>query len=172
MDLTDLIKRQDRIQRTDIKEFTLEVIKRTPERAWKAPSSRDHHSLEERGEWGNLIHSIRVVDTAWILADIFALGSLDRDVLHSAASLHDIGKRGVDGKGIRIVSNHPQLVRVMVENMDLTCEYKEQILFTIEKHMGRWGRQPTVFYGKVVDIAMLLHIADCIEARWTEVVPE
>lgn len=177
--LQELLNRANRIQSPRLKDFTQRVIQELPESVWKLPSSFYHHLPDERGEWGNAIHSIRVHDTAMILADSLLIHGESLDSLKSSSLLHDVGKHGPEGN-LKIIqtSKHPFEVRDMVARLGFDPEVYQDVLIPIEGHMGRWTKNNLNWLPdfltlkkiegesvKVVDNSMLLHLADCIAAR-------
>jgi len=171
--LGELDKRAALIQDWELREFTCRVIHSIPESIWKMPSSFYHHLPDERCAWGNALHSLRVVDVCLILAECLLVVGIQRDSLISAALLHDIGKRGLRGDTKIIqTSQHPTLVREIVRNLGIAPEDWDTVFLPIKDHMGKWskGELPEFLSTKVVDNSMILHLADCIVARWAEVV--
>lgn len=169
----ELDKRINLIQSMKLGAFTHRVVYGIPESIWKMPSSFRHHLPDERGEWGNAIHSLRVTDLCLVIADSLLIVNLQRDYLISAALLHDIGKRGLHGDTKMIqTAQHTILVRQMVETLGYNPEDWEEVLRPIEDHMGKWsrGQLPEFLKTKITDNSMVLHLADCIVARWTEVI--
>jgi HD superfamily phosphohydrolase YqeK len=158
-----LWKEIDKIQDVAIHDFTLKVAQAAPEASWSLSSSRDHHMRDECGEWGNLIHTLRVCAVCDVYADIFKMKQLSKDKLKSAAILHDSCKHGVDAQYVYICREHPYLVRELCKKAGAD---NPEIIAIIEQHMGRWG---TVDYewkdSYALSLAFLLHSADCIEAR-------
>ena len=169
--MLDRLKREIQfIRDEDIRKFTLNMIEITPENSWRLPSSRDHHLRDECGEWGNLIHTLRVVVICDWLSDILNLTPIERDILKSAAILHDSCKHGVNAEAAWIYREHPQLVRLLVDQSGAACSQKEAILSIIESHMGRWGYLPQFWSERKVTLNFLLHVADCLEARMGQII--
>lgn len=81
-----------------------ECIFYSPANYWIKPSGfyDGHHPKDEHSEWGNLIHVKRTIKIAAILADIENLSNHEHNILIAALLIHDIGKYGLDGVGIRI----------------------------------------------------------------------
>jgi len=133
-------------------------------RAWQMPSSVYHHLPDERVEWGNLVHTLRVVRVCAVLSDILLLVQRERDILRSAAVLHDICKYGIDADAERILTIHPLLVRQFLDREGIVCD--PLVLTCIESHMGRWGSERCDWMAsRQITLPFLLHIADCIVAR-------
>ena len=170
----ELDKRVSLIQRLYLQKFVKEVVHKIPERMWSAPSSFYHHLDDERIEWGNALHTLRVVDTCLIFVDSLLIVDLQRDLLIAAAILHDIGKRGLKGDTFRIMTAlHPFIVRDIVRDLDLPNPPQEIMLVfeIIEDHMGKWTTRslPRFLGDKTFSPSAVLHLADCIVARWPEV---
>lgn len=163
-----LISEANKIQDEIMRNNTLEIINRSPENSWKLPSSRDHHMKDECGEWGNAIHTLRVVRICDTLADILGLPPADRDILKSAAIIHDSCKHGIDAEAIFIYREHPQLVQGLVKKLEL--DMNTQVMECVGQHMGRWGRVSCDWVNKQITLPFLLHVADCIEARTQDII--
>lgn len=169
----ELDKRISLIKDMPVHDFTWTVVHRIPESIWKMPSSFRHHLPDERGEWGNAIHSLRVTDLSLVIADSLLVVGMQKDCLISAALLHDIGKRGLHGDASIIqTSRHPYLVREIIKSLGGIPGDWEAVLYPIECHMGKWSANnlPDFLSTKKADNSMILHLADCIVARWAEVI--
>ena len=164
--LDKLDERVQQIVDLDIRDFTSKVVHGIPVAAWKLPSGKYHHYIDERGIWGVAIHSLRVDSVSTILADCYNLPQTSKDLLRSAALLHDIGKHGEKCELVYIPKDHPYLVRKMIKALHLTSTYLPEILKIVEAHMGKWSIIPVDIESNKL-IAML-HLADCLEARWPE----
>jgi len=154
------------IQDTGIYGFTRQLLDVAPLSFWERRASRNHHPEDERGECGNLIHTIRVAKTADILCHIPDITGISRDIIISAATLHDICRYGLDDKAEFSVDEHAQLVRKLAEEHGITCVHSHTILKMIEDHMGRWGAS---HYMPAIESGAIVHIADCICARVAEI---
>lgn len=172
MDLSDLYREILKIENDGIRDFTAEVVHASPENSWRLPSSRDHHMKDECGEWGNLIHTLRVVKIGDCLCDILNLPDIQRDILKSSSILHDCCKHGVNAEAVWIYKEHPHLVQNLIQISGASCKQKNQIIGIIEAHMGRWGNPPidwTNDWVGDVPLELLLHISDCVESRLEQV---
>lgn len=130
-----------------------------PVASWQKPSSHDHHPADERGIWGNLRHTKRVVKIAQLLSQAEKLSEHEHDLLIAASIIHDTGKYGVDGKSAKIQDNHPELIRLMIPK-ELIVGDIDEILSIVETHMGQWGNiQP------ITKLQKLCHYADYIASR-------
>ena len=154
------------IKDTDIQDFTMSVLDHAHTNFWWKPSSREHHMQDERGMFGNLIHTIRVVRSAHIISQCCMYTNLDHDILISAAAIHDVCKRGIDWEEDHAVDEHPRLVKMLVDKHHLTCNHIPEILDVVEHHMGPWGDR--MFIANC-DCYSALHLADAISARMDEI---
>ncbi len=155
------------IENDSIRSWTMAMMAHAPQAFWdKASSSTGkYHKEDENGKEGQVIHTLRVIAVAEHLARMADLNDLDRDILISAASLHDICKYGIAGESEHTLSEHPQLVKSFWERNILilpNCKYAKQIIDTILQHSGRWGGLPLPTPTKLGE---LLHIADFISSR-------
>jgi len=161
------------IQDESIKSFTLSMIEKASPMAWTRPASLRHHLQDEREEYGNLLHSVRVASICRLLSEAFTITceyskNKGIDILLSAAILHDTCRHGLFGMSEKSRKDHPNLVRVFADQWELTCEYFDDIMSVIENHMGRWSELPLVLE---LDSRAALYIADLIVARWAEIMP-
>lgn len=162
------------IKDDSIRAFTLAMIERAPSAVWERPASTRHHLLDEREKFGNLLHSVRVASLCRVIADaveVFAdsdNSNIGADVLLSAAILHDMCRHGLFGLSESSRPDHPRLVRILADQCDLSCGHMDEIMEAVESHMGRWSTNPVVFE---ISASLALHLADCIVARWAEVIP-
>lgn len=166
----DLGRIVDSISNHSIRTFTREMLLKSFLNM-KLPASQNHHLPDEREEYGNMLHTVRVASLCELIADAVSIevGDVDDvDILKSAAILHDACRYGLFGLSGKTRPDHPRLVRVFAENYDLTCDNFSDIMDVIETHMGRWGQKPAAFE---ISAALALHLADCIVARWAEVIP-
>jgi hypothetical protein len=163
--LSNLTTELERISNLELREYVKTCIKQTPGLFWKKPSAFyiGHHPQDEIADWGNLRHVKRVVSIAMILRDIENLPDNDSNILIASCILHDIGKYGIDGLAPKIQSNHPQLATHIIPQGHV---YRNDIIKTIEAHMGRWGK---VLPSNTIE--KLCHYADCIASRTSLNIP-
>ena len=158
----------DYIYDNEMREFTLRMLVVAPEAFWLRPSSIRHHPLDERGLHGNIIHTIRMVRTTNVICDV--MGSfypqITKDMMRSAAVLHDLCRHGLDGSAEKSVPDHPELPRKLAFKHNITCIQAVTIFDMVEKHMGRWGERN---YTPIIEPWVALHIADAVCARALEV---
>jgi HD superfamily phosphohydrolase YqeK len=155
------------IYNDSIRSWTMGMMSHAPQAFWDRPSSSTgkYHKDDENGEYGQVIHTLRVIAIAEHLVRMADLSDIERDVLISAASLHDICKYGVEGQSDHTMSEHPQLVKNLWEkNLVILpkCDYDHQVIGTILQHSGRWGSSPRP---PSTELGKLLHIADFISSR-------
>lgn len=148
-----------------IRDFVRDVLRVAPGSFWSWKASGEHHLEDERGEHGNLLHTVRVTKTVKVLCETADVTGVRRDYLTAASILHDICRYGLDDKSDKTVSNHPQLVRELADKFQIRTAHNE-IFWIIEKHMGKWGDPPQPIDVKDKD---LLHIADCVEAHLLDI---
>ncbi len=149
-----------------IRDFVLDMLGYAPAGFFERPASTRHHPLNERGEGGNLLHTIRVVKVVLIITEISTIKGDEKDVLVASAILHDVGRYGLDGESERSCKNHPRLVRKLAEDHKLDCDHFHLIMRIIGNHMGRWGSPQFIPH---ISLDGVLHFADCICARALEV---
>lgn len=154
------------IKDADIYQFTMDILKVVPQVFWEKRASRSHHTPDERGDFGTLIHTIRVMKTSAVLCEIPDITGLYRDMIRSASALHDTCKYGLDGKAESSVDGHAELLRVLVERNNIHCKCDELILQMVEAHMGRWGAS---IYTPKLGFNAIVHIADVVCDKVLEV---
>lgn len=165
--ITQICDSMSSISDDSIRSWTMSMMAHAPQAFWdkSASSTGKYHKEDENGQYGQVIHTLRVIAVAEHLVRMADLSDIERDILISAASLHDICKYGVDGQSEHTLSEHPQLVKSLWE-MNLLilpkCEYDSQIIGTILQHSGRWGGLP---HPPATILGKLLHIADFISSR-------
>lgn len=163
--VVELYSQVELISNASIREFVQDMISLGRSSFFTQPASQDHHLLDERGESGNLLHTLRVAKIVLVLADACSMTRDSKDVLVASAILHDLCRYSL--KGEYSGKGHPALVRKMAVEHDLSCEYQELIMNTIENHMGKWGSPP---FTPDLGMAEALHLADCVEAHLPEVI--
>ena len=163
----ELYKVVKSISSDSIKLWTEAMLGVAPAAFWDkaASSTGKYHKVDENGAGGQVVHTLRVCAVVTHLVNMEKLSVIDRDVLLSAAILHDICKYGVDGKTEHTLLEHPLLVEKLRQNsMALlpSCEWDTQIIDTISQHSGRWSSEPILYPTK---LGKLLHIADFMASR-------
>jgi len=143
------------IENDDIRNFTFSLLDKVSPLNWKKKASRHHHPEDERGKFGNLIHTIRVARAVVVLSEVTPLSAWDSDILKSAAVLHDCCRYGIDGEAEFSVPEHPFLVRELAKKHELGA--LPQVFEVIEAHMGRWGAPR---FTPILELRTALHLAD------------
>jgi HD-GYP domain-containing protein (c-di-GMP phosphodiesterase class II) len=171
LDITKLNNEVDKIQNEELHTFIIDILSKIPENSWKMATSRDYHAIDERGAWGNLIHTLRVCAICDRVADALSLPQIHTDILRSSAILHDSCKHGLNAELVYITHDHPDIARKMIMNNAIDNKYKEAVATIVSKHTGRWDKlKPTEWQiGDKIDLSFILHMADCIEARIAEI---
>ena len=149
-----------------IRDFVLNMLSCAPEGFFERPASTRHHPLDERGESGNILHTIRVVKMVLVMTDISTTAGIEKDVLIASAILHDLCRHGLDGGSEHSHKDHPRLVRRLAEKHGFSCDHYDLIMRIIGNHMGRWGSPQFIPH---MSSDAVLHFADCICARALEV---
>jgi len=151
--------------------FTRQVLAVAPDYFWKAPAShRNHHSEDERAVGGLILHVKRAVGVGVFLCNIFAVGSIEYNIIISALLIHDICKFGLHEDSGHSIKGHGEMVgQVLVDNKlfdpDLPDRNIVEILNAVATHMGRWDVPYVVPADK---IGLIVHLADAISARSSE----
>jgi len=141
--------------------FTMVALQEAPSHFWHKPSSAgNHHPIDEHGEGGLALHSLRVARVCWVLCR--SRPDLNSDVILSAGILHDIGRYGLgENPSQYSLPDHPDIAAGYLR--ELGGESLEDVACAVETHTGRWGRiQPRN------ETEWLVHYADCIAANYQE----
>ncbi len=184
--LEPLLEEINWIQNDAIRDFTRTLMLNVTE-FWKGPSSVSgkYHPPDEHGPGGDVLHTKRVVRITKILADSQERDEYERDILYSAALLHDITKlRRWDNKKVSSDPMHPLTVDVLFKKVrdgeadsldeggsttsDLDYATISKILRLVRCHLGPWSPIPEVL--PVTPFEMTVHWADNIAAHLHEVV--
>ncbi len=165
--LIKLCEAMNSISNDSIRSWTFSMMAHAPQAFWDRPASSTgkYHKEDENGAEGQVVHTLRVLAVSEHMVRMVDLNDLERDILISAASLHDICKYGVEGKSDHTLSEHPQLVKSFWEKNMLIlpkCECDSQIIDTVLQHSGRWGGLP---HPPPTKLGKLLHIADFISSK-------
>lgn len=164
--IADFVSSINEIKDNDKRRFVFNVLEVAPEAFWYKRASRNHHLEDERGDYGNLRHTVRVLHGVIALCEAVQETDSIRDNILVAASLHDVGRYDVDGKAESTVPEHPHLVRKLYEEHCLSCPDHEEILMIIENHMGIFGEPK--FLPKMSPSTML-HTVDYLLAKLPEI---
>jgi HD superfamily phosphohydrolase YqeK len=163
----ELYKIVKSISNGSIKAWTEAMLAVAPAAFWDkaASSTGKYHKVDENGVGGQVVHTLRVCAVVTHLVNMEKLSVIDRDILLSAAILHDICKYGVDGKTEHTLLEHPQLVAGLWESKKELlpfCFNDTHIISVISQHSGRWTSEPIL---NPTVLGKLLHIADFIASR-------
>lgn len=136
-----------------------------PDYFWERPSSSSgkYHSIDERGEYGNWLHTKRVFAEFCNLAESWVkLGVITEQQVEegkAAALIHDMMKYGWPSEqNEHTIQNHDLVAAEVARDIG---GLPEEVCEIIERHMGPWGKGPDPEDG----IALLLHTADKSAAR-------
>jgi hypothetical protein len=163
----ELYKIVKSISNGSIKAWTEAMLAVAPAAFWDkaASSTGKYHKPDENGVGGQVVHTLRVCAVIAHLVNMEKSPVIERDMLLSAAILHDICKYGVDGKSEHTLLEHPQLVVELWEaqkgNLPI-CAQDTQIIGIVSQHSGRWTSEPIMTPTK---LGTLLHIADFVASR-------
>jgi hypothetical protein len=173
--LTALINRANRIQDDEIRAIVINAIYTVPIVTWSNRASRSHHLPDERYEWGSRLHTCRVFDAAVFIAELENIDGIELDIIMAGALLHDSKKFGDRAQYSYTRDDHPFLVRALVDSIDPNFKWKEEVLLCVESHMGQWtekdGEAAPVRFDDGLNgpMARIVHTADCLVARFAEV---
>lgn len=153
------------IRDKELRELVRKVVDKLPEAFWKREASKYYHPIDERGEGGNILHTLRVVKVADKILDTTTYNSLARDIMRVGAILHDCQRHGPDGTARVTVKEHPRLAKELVESLigNGTSRRWELLSEIIEKHMGKF-QNPTYPVSEI-PLSDILHIADYIASQ-------
>jgi len=157
-----------RIITRDFRDLTEATLKVAPAAFWTRECSKKYHPVDERGLYGNLVHTIRVGRVVLVIVDACGYSRWTIDRVLSGAILHDVCRHGLDGKSQYSDKEHPRLVRQLMDNnrIGLNSPAREEMLEDIEKHMGRWDNPS---YAPGILPSEVLHLADAVDAKLVEV---
>ena len=168
--IEELEARAQGIQDPSLREFVQRMLEIAPGAFYNLPTTKGVHPKDEHGKHGVLLHTIRVVDLALIIADAADMSVEDRDNLTAAAILHDTCYYGPLGESPTPMIEHHLLVRKMAELLGKFLDYSpfERVFEIIETHMGRRFEPP---FTPTVSLKGALHLADCICSVWSGKAP-
>ena len=144
-----------------LRTFTMVALQEAPAHFWHKPSSAGgHHPIDEHGDGGLALHSLRVARVCWVLCQ--SRPELNPDMILSAGILHDIGRYGLGVIPAQYtLPNHPDIGAEFLRS--LGGDMVEEVACAVETHSGRWGRiEPRN------ETEWLVHYADCIAANYQE----
>jgi len=139
-----------------------------PDYFWERPtsSSGKYHSIDERGTYGNLLHTKRVfakyVDISESYWEAGKITTEQREAGKAAALIHDMMKYGwPSSNNQHTVSNHDVIAANVARHIG-GCS--NEVYLLIHGHMGPWGEGMT----PENDRQWLLHLADKAAASTDE----
>lgn len=156
----------DLIHDEELRDLTMQTfLDGCPRYFIKKPSSSSgkYHSVDERGEYGNLIHTKRVfaeyaqISESWV--EMGVITPREKEEGKSASLIHDMMKYGWPSEGNEhTVNNHDLIAASVAEHIG---GVPDNVVRLIETHMGAWGEGPT----PDTPAERLLHTADMSAAR-------
>ena len=152
----------DKIKDQSLRTWALDVLEALPEKAWQREASLKYHHPDEREPGGNKLHEIRVAVLADIICQLYNLKPLDRDMVYTAALLHDACRHDLDASDNWTVKNHASLVRTFIEQKCKESIWTNPICSLIETHMSRWGVPP---YQPEIALRDIVVLADFIATQ-------
>ncbi len=151
----DLEKLTNWIRDRELKIKVREMLETVTLSTWAKKASKNHHPPDERGEWGNLIHTKRVVKVARFLAQHF--GESESAAI-SVGLLHDAFRYGPDAEAEWTLPNHADLAADWAAENGLDPELVE----ALRSHMSKWGK---VYYCPELSLKDILVLADMIASQ-------
>lgn len=135
-------------------------------------AARSHHDAVKSGL---LAHTYKVTFIMTKMLKLYPaiVQNVDTDALILGSAFHDIGKvleytnGSIIGNGL-LVSHHAFGVELLYKYKENITELKGKefyyrLISVIEQHHGEFGEAPRTFE------AMLVHLVDCLETRFTEI---
>lgn len=156
----------DYIEDSELRDGVIRTfLKACPDDFWILPSSSSgkYHSVDERGKYGNWIHTKRVFAEYCNLAESWCeLGIISPREMEegkAAALLHDMMKYGWPSEQREhTTDHHDEIVAAVAWHIG---ELPEGIVEVLATHMGPWGQGPN----PESNTQLLLHTADKSAAR-------
>lgn len=156
----------DAIYDEDIREGVIRTfMKGCPDEFWYRPSSSSgkYHSVDERGKYGNWLHTKRVfaeyanIAESWV--ELGIITPYEKEEGKAAALIHDMMKYGWPSEqNEHTVNDHDLIAADVARNIG---NMPEPVVRLIETHMGGWGEGPN----PETPAELLLHTADKSAAR-------
>lgn len=166
-----LIKYANLINDNSIKEDTLNLLK-LPQvmEAFRYPSSISgmFHPKDEIGEYGLLLHSMRVCNVAIQLyrsVEEYSNNTIAYDILIASSLLHDVPYKNIEG--VPNTKHSYTNAEWYFKNSELDNNIKEQITSCILHHTGRWQAENHSDYSKFPNnlLSWTIHQADNLASR-------
>ena len=165
----ELLRRLPEIDAIYVEEIRDAVIRTfmrgCPDYFWERPSSSSgkYHSVDERGKYGNWIHTKRVfaeycnISESWV--ELGAITPEQKEQGKAAALVHDMMKYGWPSEqNDHTVNSHDEVAAEVALHIG---EMDDDIVRLIATHMGPWGEGPNPETRNEI----LLHTADKSAAR-------
>jgi hypothetical protein len=168
-DESELVRRLPEVDAIYIDELRDAVIRTflngCPDYFWERPSSSSgkYHSVDERGKFGNWIHTKRVfaeycnISESWL--ELQEITEYERECGKVASLIHDMMKYGWPSEqNEHTVNNHDIIAADVAAHIG---ECPDEVVRQIATHMGPWGDGPL----PETKTELLLHTADKSAAR-------
>jgi len=186
-----LIPEIDLIDDMGIHSFTRTVLLNAPSFFWEipvaSPENMKNHPPDESRYGGNILHTKRVVRMVDLLANAQQRPQLAKDMLISAALIHDVTKaKSKNGKDIEYDSMHAYTVDSFVRkirekdkksssDMNSSSIWIEEdtlneILRLVRCHMGAWSKIPETVPSSSME--WTLHFADMLASKLHLIIDE
>jgi len=135
------------------------LVDKVPSYFWINPSSSSgkYHPFDERGKFGLVLHTCRVVKITNDLCTAAQIEGIARDNLIAAAILHDTWKYGQFPGNYHTVKDHSNIPQQHINIPD-------RIIQLIRTHDGQWSVNPDEWQ-VADDHQKLLHYADYLASR-------
>lgn len=154
----------------NIKKFLLSCTSRFPDYFWTAPASvSKYHPEDERKLGGLVLHVRRLCRLTEDVVRMHSLNMWERDVLLSAAILHDSFARGIP-PAVKESSDpfHPVYVEYMFPFNAFADRYIErkvydEIMECVASHSGRWSTNKILQSNRKLPV--LFHTIDYLGSR-------
>ena len=131
-----------------------------PDYFWEKRASKNHHAPDERGEYGNWLHTKRVfleyntVARSWTEQQLIT--AREYHCGQAACLLHDMMRYGWPSENNSYsVNNHD---RIMAEIIRQRSALPEPVAAACDSHMGSWGEGPL----PQSNLEQLVHTADMV----------
>lgn len=151
-----------KIKTPELRDFAFKVVEALPAKAWEREASLKYHHIDEHGTGGNILHEIRTAIVAEIITRVTDLPPVQKDLIYTAALLHDVCRHGLDAESKYTLKDHAQQVRVFVKEHGLTSLWSDAVCELIDTHMSKWGVPP---YVPELDPKDIVVLADFITSQ-------
>lgn len=165
----------NRIEDERVLSLTKLALSNVDDKFFSAPASSTgkYHPTYSLGEGGLVRHCKAII---WFIEQIFNLDqnncenwSYERDLLISAAILHDSCKSGLKWENQYSVHEHPIIVKGLINNLDGDMQKVwDDIISIIESHMGEWNTSNSssvVLPKPTTKLQRFFHMCDYLASR-------